>query len=121
MTWLSDLEKNIALEKLEEQMDNVTQFIFLLLIIIYFSTERAYILWVTGWTTVVESQGQSDLKWKNLFWRTVLFSTILHSKSAALNMPAKLENSAVATGLEKGQFSFQSQRKAMPNYVQTTA
>ena len=33
MTWLSDLEKNIALEKLEEQMDNVTQFIFLLLML----------------------------------------------------------------------------------------
>ena len=28
-------------------------------------------------------------------------------------MPANLENSAVAPGLEKGQFSFQSQRKAM--------
>ena len=27
-------------------------------------------------------------------------------------MPENLENSAVATGLEKGQFSFQSQRKA---------
>ena len=26
-------------------------------------------------------------------------------------MPANLENSAVATGLEKGQFSFQPQRK----------
>jgi len=48
VTWLSDLEKNIALEKLEEQMDNVTQFIFLLLIVIYFSTEREYILWVMG-------------------------------------------------------------------------
>ena len=101
---LLPLEKNIALEKLEEQMDNVTQFIFLLLIVIYFSTEREYILWVMGWTTVVESQGQSDLKLKNLFWRTVLFSTILHSKSAALNMPANLENSAVATGLEKVSF-----------------
>ena len=33
-------------------------------------------------------------------------------------MPAKLENSAVATGLEK--ISFQSQRKAMPKNVQTT-
>ena len=31
-----------------------------------------------------------------------------------------LENSAVATGLEKGQFSFQSQRKAMPKNAQTT-
>ena len=34
-------------------------------------------------------------------------------------MPANLENSAVATGREK--FSFQSQRKAMPKNVQTTA
>ena len=32
--------------------------------------------------------------------------------------PANLENSAVATGLEKS--SFQSQRKAMPKNVQTT-
>ena len=40
--------------------------------------------------------------------------------SAALNMPANLENSAVATGLGKGQFSFQSQRKAMPKNAQTT-
>ena len=35
-------------------------------------------------------------------------------------MPAKLENSAVAAGLEKV-FSFQSQRKAMPENAQTTA
>ena len=35
-------------------------------------------------------------------------------------MPADLENSAVATRLEKV-FSFQSQRKAMPKNVQTTA
>ena len=41
-------------------------------------------------------------------------------ESAALNMPANLENLAVATGLEKV-FSFQSQRKAMPENVQTTA
>ena len=34
-------------------------------------------------------------------------------------MPANVENSAVATGLEKV-FSFQSQRKAMPKNVQTT-
>ena len=36
-------------------------------------------------------------------------------------MPANLENSAVATGLEKGPFSFQTQRKAMPKNIQTTA
>ena len=35
-------------------------------------------------------------------------------------MPANLENLAVATG-RKGQFSFQSQRKAMPKNAQTTA
>ena len=40
-------------------------------------------------------------------------------ESAALNMPAHLENSAVATGLEKV-FSFQSQRKVMPKNAQTT-
>ena len=36
-------------------------------------------------------------------------------------MPANLENAAVATGTGKGQFSFQSQRKAMPKNAQTTA
>ena len=36
-------------------------------------------------------------------------------------MPANLENSAVAIGLEKVQFSFQSQRRAMPKNVQTTS
>ena len=35
-------------------------------------------------------------------------------------MPANLENSAVATGLQKV-FSFQSQRKAMQKNAQTTA
>ena len=35
-------------------------------------------------------------------------------------MPAKLENSAVVTGLEKDQFLFQSQRRAMPKNVQST-
>ena len=40
-------------------------------------------------------------------------------ESAAINMPANFENSAVATGLEKV-FSFQSQRKAMPKVAQTT-
>ena len=38
----------------------------------------------------------------------------------ALKMPANLEDSAVATGLEKV-FSFQSQRKAMPKNAQTIA
>ena len=37
-------------------------------------------------------------------------------ESAALNMTANLESSAVATGL----FKFQSQGKAMPKNVQTT-
>ena len=36
-------------------------------------------------------------------------------------MPENLENSVVATGLEKVKFSVQSQRKAMPKNGQTTA
>ena len=36
-------------------------------------------------------------------------------------MPAGLENSAVDTRLENVKFSFQSQRKAMPKNVPTTA
>ena len=35
-------------------------------------------------------------------------------------MSANLENLAVATGLEHGPFSFQSQRKVMPKNAQTT-
>ena len=35
-------------------------------------------------------------------------------------MTANLENSAVATGLEKSQLLFQSQRRAMPKNIQTT-
>ena len=38
--------------------------------------------------------------------------------STEFYMPAKLENSAVATGLEK--VSFQLQRKAMPKKAETT-
>ena len=50
-----------------------------------------------------------------------LFQTLKECcESAALNMPANLENSSVATGLEKGQFSFQSQRKAMLENAQST-
>ena len=41
-------------------------------------------------------------------------------KDDALCMAANLENSAVATGLEKVSFSFQSQRQAMPKNVPTT-
>ena len=40
-------------------------------------------------------------------------------ESAALNMPANLENSAVATGLEKVSF-IPIQKKAMPKNVQAT-
>ena len=42
-------------------------------------------------------------------------------KWAALNMLADLQNSAVATELEKIQFSFQPQRKAIWKNFQTTA
>ena len=42
-----------------------------------------------------------------------LLQILKDDESAALNMPANLENSAVATGI-----SFPSQRKAMPKNVQ---
>ena len=42
-------------------------------------------------------------------------------ESASLNIPANLENSAVATGLEKVSFHFNLKRRAMPKNVQTTA
>ena len=40
--------------------------------------------------------------------------------SAALRIPGNLENSAVATGLKKVQFSFQSQEGQCQRLVQTT-
>ena len=49
-----------------------------------------------------------------------LFQILKDDAMKALDMPANLENSAVATGLEKV-FSFQSQRKAMQKNAQTTA
>ena len=39
----------------------------------------------------------------------------------AVNMPANLENSAVATGLEKVSFHSNPKEKAMPKNAQTTA
>ena len=49
-----------------------------------------------------------------------LFQILECCESAVLNMPANLENSAVATGIGKGQFSLQFQRKSVPKFVQTT-
>ena len=66
------------------------------------------------------------IRLKFVFFVSIMLETVSDfilggSKITALNMPANLENSAVATGLEKGQFSFQSQRKAMTKKAQTTA
>ena len=41
-------------------------------------------------------------------------------ESAALNMPANLENSAVATGLEKVSFLSSPKERQMPKNAQTT-
>ena len=59
--------------------------------------------------------GISKLKWTGMgeFKRGC-------SESAAFNMPANLENSAVATGLEKVRFH-SNQRKAMPKNSQIIA
>ena len=48
-----------------------------------------------------------------------LFQILKHDAVKVLNMPANLENSVVGTGLEKA-FSFQSQRKVVPENIQTT-
>ena len=64
---------------------------------------------------------QSSWRWWNSRWAISNPKTRC-CESAALSMPANLENSAVATGLEKVSFhSNQSQRKAMPKNTQTTA
>ena len=47
-------------------------------------------------------------------------SVVWCCESAALNMPANLENSAVATGLEKVSFHSSPKEKAMPKNAQTT-
>ena len=64
---------------------------------------------------------QSWWTWWNSSW-ALSYPKRWYCESAALNMPETLIYSAVATGLTgKGQFSFQSQRKAVPKKVQTTA
>ena len=50
-----------------------------------------------------------------------LFQILKDDAGEALNISANLENSAVAEWTGKGQFSFQSQRKAMPKNDHTTA
>ena len=57
------------------------------------------------------------MSWWNSSW--ALSNPKRCCECAALNMPANLENSGHRTG--KGQFSFQSQRKAMPKNAQTPA
>ena len=61
-------------------------------------------------------------------WHYLLFYLICNRvlsirwfcESAALNMPANLENLAVATGLEKVSFHSNPKRKAMPKNAQST-
>ena len=60
---------------------------------------------------------QSRWRWRNSSW-AISNPKRWCCESAALNMPANLEDSAVATGLDKVSFSFQSQRKAMLKNVQ---
>ena len=55
---------------------------------------------------------------KPLQYCKVISLQLRKKKSAAINIPANLENTAVATGLEKGQLSFSSLRKTMPKKVQ---
>ena len=66
--------------------------------------------WTLGSITMNTASGGDELP-------TELFQIL--KETAALNMPANLENSS-GHRPEKGQFSFQFQRRAMPKYVQTT-
>ena len=69
--------------------------------------------------TASESQVSSIVHFPRDFENVWLLLKLM--LSAALNMSANLENSAVATGLEKVSILFQSQRRAMQKNVQTTA
>ena len=62
---------------------------------------------------------QSYWRWWNSSW-AISNPERWCCENAVFNIPANLENSAVATGLEKGQVSFQSQRKAMRKKVKST-
>ena len=61
---------------------------------------------------------QSKWRWWNSTW-AISVPKRQCDEGATLNTPANLENSALATGLEKVSFHFQSQRKAMPKNAQT--
>ena len=50
-----------------------------------------------------------------------LFQILKFCESAALNMPANIEKLSSGHRTRKGQFSLQSQRKAMPKNAQTAA
>ena len=58
--------------------------------------------------------------WGRLSYLSLLFFERWCCESAALNMPANLENSAVATGLEKVSFHSNPKEKAMPKNALTT-
>jgi len=71
------------------------------------------------WAIGKHQYRQNYWRWWNSSW-AIANPKWWCCESAALNMPTNLENSAVATGLEK-MFSLKSQRKTLPKNVQTTA
>ena len=71
------------------------------------------------WALWSITMNKAKWRWWNSSW-AVSNPERWFCESAALSMPANLENSAVATGLEKV-FSLQFQRKAMQKNAQTTA
>ena len=52
---------------------------------------------------------------------TEIFQILKDDPVKLLHMPESLENSAVATGLEKFSFHYNPKEKAMPKKAQTTA
>ena len=76
----------------------------------------------TSWSPKPSGPQEASL-WTKQRWNSTWASSSPERwccDSAALNMPANLENSAVATGLERSIF-IQSQRNTMPKNAQTTA
>ena len=69
--------------------------------------------WALGSITMNKASGGDGIP-------VQLFQILRCCESAALNMPANLENSAVAIVTGKSQSSFKSQRKAVPKNAQTT-
>ena len=74
--------------------------------------------WALGSITTNKASGGDGIPAK--LFQVLKDDAVKVLKLDAPNMPANLENPAVAHRTGKGQFSFQSQRNAMPKDAQST-